>query len=696
MDILHLDYETASDADLTKVGLDVYSSLRSRPRVLMAAYRINDDPLEQWQAHESRFPRDLKDALLDPKCLRWAFNSQFERVITQRVLGIPTPIEGWRCSMCLAYMESFTGQLQDVGEQIGLPLDKLKMKDGKRLIRKFTIPQKVTTNQPHLWRNWVTDEEDWELFSEYNRQDVIAEEAIKKRLLPFPILEDEWNFYHLDQEINDRGIPVDMEFVENVIWMAARRKAELNAQMAEITGLDNPNSVSQLLPWLQDRGYPYDDIRKESVEKTLKRLKAGEIGCTTDCKTVLELRQWSSRTSTSKALTAQKVVGDDGFARFLFQFAGASRTGRFSGRTIQSQNMTRTPKLLDAEETDEKLSFVTDLIRNGDYDGFDLVLTEPMLGFTGCMRSLFRAPEGYVFVTCDLAQIEFIGLGWVAECLRIIDVYLSGRDPYKDFGVDFYKKQYEEINGAERQICKPPVLACGYRLGRIGLVIYAENMGVDMTPDEAARAVTIYREKFPEVKDFWTNCEKAIKYVLMTHKPYKLGFVTFEWLKPYMLIRLPSGRCIYYYKPRLEDRIIRTGKTVRKRVRSRGNYEDGAPEGQWITIEEEDTYVKKTFTYMGRNQKNAQWERLDGHGGVITENIVQALTRDILKVGLQRVKKVGFNIIHHGHDEIMALVKRGDNYFTLDRMREAMTAPIGWAPGFPLKAAGWVGDFYRK
>lgn len=696
MDTLDLDYETKANVDLTKVGLDVYSSPRSKPDILMTAYRINKGPLVQWQKRDGRIPGELKEALLDPHVRKWAFNAQFERVITKRVLGIDTPRENWRCSMVLSYMHSFTGQLEDVGRQVGLPSDKQKMKDGKRLIRKFTIPQKLTTNQPHLWRNWITDPEDWDLFGDYNKQDLITEEALKRRLLVFPILDDEWSFYELDQEINDRGIPVDMDFIENVIWMAAQRKAELTAQMEEITGLSNPNSVSQLLPWLQAGGYPYDDLQKESVEKALKRLKTGEIRFDSDVKNVLELRQWSSRTSTSKALTAKLVVGDDGFARFLFQFAGASRTNRFSGRTIQSQNMMRTPKLLDAEENDEKLTFVTDLIRAGDYEGFDLVLKEPMLGFTGCMRGLFRAPEGYEFVTCDLAQIEFIGLGVVAGCQRIIDVYLSGRDPYKDFGMDFYKLPYEQINGAQRQICKPPVLACGYRLGPIGLIIYAENMGVDITPDEAKRAVTIYREKFPEVKQFWYDCEKAIKYVLTTHKPYKLGLVTFEWMKPYLLIRLPSGRYIYYYKPMLQDRLVRTGRMQEKRVRSRGFFLDGYPEGQWFTEEEEETYIKKTFTYMGRNQKNTQWERIDSHGGVTTENIVQALTRDVLKVGLQRVKKVGFNIVHHGHDEIMALVKKGDSYFTLERMREEMTRTIDWAPSFPLKAAGWVAPFYRK
>lgn len=693
VDRLHLDYETKADLDITKVGLDVYTSPRARPDVLMAAYRINDAPIRQWEKHRGRIPGELKEALEDPEVECWGFNAQFERVVTRRVLKIKTPRRKWRCAMVLAYMQSFTGRLEDVGDQIGLPLDKQKHKDGKRLIRKFTMPQRITKNQPYEWRNWITDEEDWELFKEYNIQDVVTEEAIVHRLIRFPVLPEEWRYYELDQLINDRGIPVDPDFVENVIWMSERRKAELLAQMQETTGLDNPNSVSQLLPWLQYEGYPYSDLRKESVEKALNRQKKDLIDCSDDCIEILKLRQWASRTSTTKAAKAKMVVGDDGRARFLFQFAGASRTNRASGREIQSQNMTRTPKLLDAEEDGgEKLSFVTDMIRRGDYDGFDLMFKEPMLAFTGCMRGLFRAPDGRHFVTCDYASVESVGLGWVTGCERMLDVFRNGRDVYRDFGTMFYNKPYDEITRAERQICKPPALGCGYRLGpgvdndgvKTGLLAYAENMGVEMTLDEATRAVKVFREGYPEVREHWYEYERAVRHVLSTHKPYDVGPIHFEWMKPYLLIRLPKGRFIYYYKPRLEQRIYATGKMIRVRVNGR------------LTEEREETYTRTIFTYMGRNQKTGQWTRLEGHGGVLTENIVQALTRDILMIGLERLHDAGFKIVSHAHDEGMAEVPDGDNYYTLDLMRELMTAPIEWAPGFPLNAAGWTGQFYRK
>jgi DNA polymerase len=703
-DTLHFDFETRSDLDLTAAGLDAYFSPRANPQILMAAYRLNDGPIRHWQQTDGRFPRELAEAIEDPQVIKWAFNAQFERTASRRVLKLRTPRRNWRCSAVLAYMQSFTGGLAEVGEQIGLPIEKQKQKDGRRLIRMFTMPQRITKNQPHLWRNWLTDPEDWRLFCDYNIQDVVTEESIEKRLIRYPIMEEEWRFYELDQLINDRGIPVDLDFVENVRWMSERRKDEMLAQMREITGVDNPNSVSQLLPWLQSQGYPFQDLRKESVQRALKQSRAffecdpdASDDDAPDVMRVLRRRFWAARTSTKKAAKAKIVVGDDGNARFLFQFAGASRTQRFSGREIQSQNLTRTPKALDAEEDGgEKLSRITDYIRRGEYDGFDLLFDEPMEAFTGCMRGMFRAPPGKEFRVCDLSSIESVGLGYIARCERLLNVFRNGFDAYKDFGAMFYQKPYEEITRAERQVCKPPTLGCGYRLGPKGLLTYAENMGVDMTLDEAIRAVRVFREGYPEVPQFWYDCESAIRNVLRTKRPVTVGCVVFDWIKPYLVIRLPKGRNIYYYKPRLEKRLFTSDKTVRKRIRSEGEFIHGAPEGEWITVEEPETYTKTVFTYMGREQKTGRWTRIEGHGGVATENIDQALTRDILMVGMDRLHNDGFNIVGHAHDEIQCIEDIDDDYHTVERMRELMTAPIEWAPGFPLNAAGWSGPFYRK
>jgi Casjensviridae DNA polymerase len=713
-DELHLDWETAADVDLTKVGLDVYTSPTSNPRVLMGAYRINTSRIQHWEAHKRKIPPELKEALEDPEVEKWAFNAQFERIVAKRVLGLRITRKNWRCAQVLAYSQSFMGGLGDVGAQIGLPLDLQKMKDGKRLIRRFSIPQKVTKNQPNVWRNWITDPEEWDIFGQYNIQDVVTEEGIIYRLRKFPFPDIEWEFYELDQEINDRGIPADIDFIHNVIWMSNRRKKELITQMSEITGCDNPNSVKQLLPWLHTNGYYFNDLRKESVKKQL------EIDCgggdtpinddDPDLIKVLKYRQWAARTSVSKAVTALRSMGDDNRLRYLYQFAGASRTNRFAGRTVQPQNMMVTPKVLDPEESDEKLTTVTNMIREGDYDGFLLTMDEPMRAFTGCMRSMFRVgnDEEEEFQVADLKSIESAVIAWVTNCARLLGVFRSGKDPYKDFGTEFYKKAYDDITRIERGICKPPALGCGFRLSggqilrdgtKTGLLAYAENMGVQMTLEEANKAVTVYRTTYPEIPEFWKDCEKAIYHVLTTKSSKKLGFLKFHWMKPYLAIELPSGRNIYYYKPRLEKREIYTGR-IKKAISKGEAYWDSEPASFGVLkgeeYEYEETYFRRVFTYMGKHQKTQQWTRLDGHGGVTTENVVQAIARDVLREKLMRMKQENFKIVMHSHDEGGAEGRKNANRLNLQLVLDIFKEPISWAPGLPLGASGWAGAFYRK
>lgn len=712
-DELHFDKESASDVDLTKVGLDVYSAHPST-RVLMVAYKFNNNPMQHWEAHKRRIPAELKEAIEDPAVVKWAFNAQFERVMAKRVLGLKVVRKNWRCSMTLAYMHSFMGGLEQVGDQCGLPRQYQKGKEGKDLIKLFTKPQRITKNQPHLWRNWITDPEQWETFCEYNKQDVVAEDALLTRLRSYPVPDIEWDFYELDQKINDRGIPADIEFIQNVIWMSNRRKAELVKQMQEITGCDNPNSTQQLLPWLHDNGYRQDNLRKESVKKQLEQ-DIGEVDSPVKeddepLIKVLKYRQWAARTSTSKAVTALRTMGEGNRLRYLYKFAGASRTNRFSGQNTQPQNLMVTPKLIDPEEdAAEKLTTITNMIREGDYDAFGLMIDEPMRAFTGTMRSMFRVEdnEQTEFQVADLKSIESAVIAWVTQCPRLLGVFNDGKDPYKDFGTEFYKKAYDDITRAERGICKPPALGCGFRLSggqilsdgtKTGLLAYAENMGVKMTAKEAEHAVTVYRTMYPEIPDFWKDCEKAIRIVLTSKKDYKLGFLTFKWRKPYLLIELPSGRHIYYYKPRLEKRTITTNRMRKIKVRNHIDKQTYLDFGFGLDdiIDEPETYVRQTFTYMGKNQRTQQWTRLDGHGGVTTENVVQAIARDVLREKLMRMDEESFNIVMHSHDEGGAIGRKGANRLNLELMLDIFKEPISWAPGLPLGASGWAGPFYRK
>lgn len=678
---LSLDYETYCDIDIRKVGLDAYTAHPSF-EVMMAAYRFDDGPLQHWQAHLEPFPADLRDALMDPKVIRWAFNSGFERLSTLRGLGIQTPVEGWRCALALAYMRGFTGSLGAVGEQMLLPQDQQKQKVGARLIRKFCMPQRITRNQPHRRRDWNTDPDDWDLFTEYNRTDVFAEEAVRDRLLNYPIPEDEWQLYALDQRVNDRGMPFDRIFTTNVSRMSEYRREELLDKMRALTGLENPNSQSELLRWLKNQGYPFDDIR----ENTVKRALALDLPCAE----VLRLRQWSAKTATKKAATALLSAGADDRIRHMFQFVGASRTGRWAGRLVQPQNLARTPKFLDPEKSSERLDTVTDLIRQGEYEIFPLLVEEPMAVFGGTMRGMFRASPGHMLHICDYSSIEAVGLAWASRCERMLNVFRSGRDIYRDFGVGLYKKAYEAITSAERQICKPVVLGAGYGLGpgrvledgtMTGLLAYADAMGVALTPEEAVAAIRTYRDTYPEVVSFWWACGDAAQAVLEGQRVVKVGALRFEYRKPFLLIWLPSGRAIYYYKPRMEMREIRTGK-------------QRWDQQQMRMVDE--VYKRNVLTVMGRNQRSTQWERIVARPSHLVENIVQALTRDILKVGLQRLDREGFQIVGHSHDEIIVESREGDDEHTWETMREWMIQPIEWLPGFPINAAGWSGLYYRK
>lgn len=682
MTVLRLDWETASEVDLKKRGLDVYSAHPST-RVLMGAYQFDDEAVQHWDtADTDRIPSELAEALEDPHVIKKAFNAQFERVIARRVLRLKVPYKGWRCTMALAYAHSFVGGLGDIGLQMGLPEHLLKMKEGDRLIKRFSMPQKVTKNQPHRWRSWETDPDDWALFGTYNCQDVVTEGAIDDTLTPFAGLDSEWDLYELDQLINDRGLPVDLDFVEHAIWMAARRKAELLDEMAALTGLRNPNSPVQLLPWLQDRGYPFGDLGKDTVKKVLRENAAvaddGMDGQFLDQEAVecLRLRQNASRTSTAKYTALKAAAGPKSRMRFTFQFGGASRTNRWSGRRFQPQNLTRTPKAIEPDGGDiHKLAFTTELIRQGDYDGLGMMIGEPMEALAGCIRSAIRAPEGYELRVCDLSSIETCVIAWLAGCVRLLEVIRSGKDPYKDFATVLFSKPYDEVTKKERGDSKPAVLGSGYRLGggdmkegkRTGLWGYAENMGVDLTREQSHEATQLFRSTYHEIPKLWFALERAVEQCLRTGAPQKCGVLRFEKDGPYLTVWLPSGRPMRYFKPKIVMRVPPWG---------------GEP--------------KKNFSYMAQPQGTNKWVRITSHGGKLVENFVQAIARDILKEGLLAAHRAGFYIVGHVHDEIITQQRLDDQAHTLESLKTCMTRQLAWCPDLPLGAAGWCGPFYMK
>lgn len=696
---LHLDYETFSEIDLKAYGLDLYSAHPSC-EVLLCAWAVDDGPVRLWDlTRGEKMPAQLRELLDDEDVELHAFNAQFERVITKRVLKIEPSIRRWRCTMVHAYMMSFTGDLADVGQQIGISQDKQKLAEGKRLIRLFTMPQKVTKNQPLRRRDELSDPEDWERFREYCVMDVIAEREIHSFLdqPQFAVPKREWGFYALDQAINDRGIPIDRDFADKAYKMASRRKAILIEKMNAITGLSNSNSGDQLLPWLQDRGYPYDDLRKDTVKKVLSVDQARKDGdkiakdeidfeLDDDAVTILKLRQKSARTTHTKYLALLKAMGDDMRMRFILQFAGASRTNRFAGRRFQPQNLTSLHSLGDHPEVIEILN---QAIRDDDDEFLEVLMAEPLDALAGLVRSAVYAEEGKIFRVCDLSSIESVTIGWVTDCERLLNVFRNGLDAYKDYATELYNIPYDEVTKQQRKQAKPATLGCGFRLGggelydgkKTGLWGYAENMGVDMTRKEAHKNVKTFRSVYPEIPKAWYALEDAIMRTIRKGTPTKACKCVFSIVRServtkdkFLVCKLPSGRRIFYHKPLIKKKpfVFKDSKTGEKKK-----------------------VIKDQITYMGKMQNGRKWVRIDSHGGKFIENIVQAIARDILREGIINAHNDGFNIVMHVHDEIVCEEHERGNH-TLEGLRECMIRPIKWCADMPLNAAGHEGKFYRK
>lgn len=699
---LSLDFETYCDIDLKKYGLDLYS-MHPSCEVLMCAYRIDDGPIKHWDATTGRkMPRDLREALEDDDFLIWAFNAQFERVVMNRVLDIWPAMHRWRCTQVLAYMHSFTGTLDMVGRQMGISADKAKLDTGKKLIKMFSVPHKVSKTQPHARWTSETHPVEWKMFVEYNVRDVDAECEIKSKLdkPKYPIPAREWEFYALDQIINDRGLPIDRLFVENALAMANARKTELLEEMREKTGLINPGSTAQLLPWLQERGYPFSDLQKDSVKKVLtawKGIQSGELEhkegelypdeLTKRAVAVLKLRQQQARTSTTKYQALLIAMGEDGRIRYVFQFCGASRTGRFAGRRFQPQNLT----MMRDIESEKILYQMTQVIREDDYDALQLFRKEPLDALAGLVRSSIRAPRKKKLVVCDLSSIESVVIGWVARCERLLNVFRQGKDAYKDFATELYKVAYEEVTKQMRKMAKPATLGAGYRLGggeikegkKTGLWGYAENMGVEMSRKEAHKNVATFRKVYKEIPQCWYDLEDAIKSVIKRGGSRKVGPVRFYMAKPYLVCELPSGRCIFYKNPRIR----------REKM-----------EGVDRQTGERYSYWKDSISYMGKVQNGTAWKRINSHGGKFIENIVQAIARDILREGLLALHKAGFYLIGHVHDEAISEEAANDNEHNHEMMKLCMIRKKRWMTysdndntyDMPLNAAGMETVIYRK
>lgn len=676
--IVYLDYEIRSELNLKQTGLYRYASHPST-QITLAAYAVDDEKTDIWEARHGPLPATLRQFMEDKSIKFCSWNAQFERTITHEKLGIWIPYNRWIDPMIWARHLSLPGDLDFCCEILGLPDTVAKMKEGHRLIDKFSRPVSMGgidlfgASGPRFL-DWTTDPADWDLFCQYCCHDVEAERAILKLLRATPLPESEQRTWELDQKINDRGLPADRELAANALALAEQEYEELAAQQQTITGLDNPNSTAQLLPWLRDRGYAFGALGKEFVTAALNT-----DALAPDARLALELRQKLAKTSYKKFVAIKDRMSEDDRLRGQFAFMGAARTARWSGYGFQFHNLPRPDKTLT-----KNMEEIREFIRRRQYEALKEKYGSAIQAVTGAIRSVFVAKPGKRLVVCDLSAIENRVLGWVAGCDAILNVFREGRDPYLDFGTKMFHKPHDQITKDERQVAKPPVLGCGYGLGvgeekrngagdlyHTGLWGYADKMGISLTAQQREDAVRVFREEYSEVVALWDSLEDAARRVISRGGKVQVGPVVLDRKKRkdgsiILRIGLPSGRFLHYINARL------VGDRGRKEIMY-----DGIGHG------------------VGVGDAGPKWGSVKTYGGKLTENVVQAIARDILVYGMHLADNAGFMLVGHVHDELICEEDQ-DGWLGLDDLRACMSATPPWAPGLPLDAAGYEGRFYRK
>lgn len=634
---LHLDFEAYSGADIKSVGAAAYAA-HPTTRPLMLAWALDDEPVQVWDIEGKEvMPSKLFNLIEDPRVELHAYNAPFERNIFKRHFAdLEKPAERWHCTAAASYCASFAGKLDEVLAQAGVPLR--KNADGQKLINRFSKPTKHTRESDPL---------NWHQFKLYCAQDVEVERELHKKVARF-MTPEERQLWLLDQKINDAGLPIDSDLVNAACDLVDEEMALYIEQLKEITGLENPNSRAQLQGWLKANGLPVPNMQAATIAAMMPKAQGKVLH-------VLDLQQRIAKTSNAKWYALRDAVVQ-GRLHGAFQYAGASRTGRWAGRIFQPQNLPRS-----VIKIPEKMC--ADIIAQRQFDLMRLLHNNVMDVASSTLRCAITAPEGEVLIASDYSSIESRVLGWISECPRINNAFKNNLDTYKDFATEIYRIPYSEVTKQQRNFAKPPTLGCGYRLGADGLIEYAKSYGVVMDKTMAKFVVDRYREVHPEVVQFWYDLEKVTEHVITTGKEVTGRRMRFFMEPEFYCIQLPSGRVLRYHLPEM-----RMNKT---------------PWGD----------MKLAFTYMGRNTYTRQWERLATHGGGLTENIVQAIARDILADGLLECDLAGFNVVGHVHDEIIITTR---NASELTNVEAIMSSPPAWAPGLLLNASGFCDTRYRK
>lgn len=662
MDHLSIDLETFSSVPIQKAGAQKYIQ-SSDFEILLFAYSLNGaEPVCCDFAQCETLPKWVAEALLDPQCLKHAYNAPFEWGCLSRYMGRQLPPAQWRCTMFHGLYAGYTAGLDATGRALGLPEDKRKLNTGKALIRYFCVPCAPSKANGGRTRNYPHHApERWELFKEYNRQDVTTEMEIERRLSAVPVPDFVQKEWETDLIINSRGVAVDMGMVEGALELGATVRNTLTTEAVKISGLNNPNSVKQLASWLEsETGEEINGLRKDTVAKMLARDDNSP-----EVQRMLEIRQELGKTSTKKYDAIEQAVCQDGRVRGLLQFYGANRTGRWAGRLVQVQNLPRTYT--------EPLELARDLVKGRKLDALKCIYGSVPDTLSQLIRTAFIAAPGNVLIDADFSAIEARVISWLAGEEWRLEVFRTHGKIYEAsasqmFGVpiDLIKKGNPEY--ALRQKGKVAELALGYQ-GSTGALINMGALDMGIPEEDLPDIVSRWRDANKRIRDLWYKVDAAAVQVITQGGSVGVSSIilTHEWDATqgtdYMTITLPSGRKLFYNAPQI------------------GVNQWGNP----------------SISYMGMDQTTKKWKRIETYGGKLVENCVQAIARDCLAQAIEHLEAAGLPVIFHIHDEVVIDIRPfADNDAMLAKTVEIMSRPVPWAPGLPLGADGWVGKFFKK
>lgn len=657
---LSIDLETFSSVDIQKAGAHAY--VRSPDfQILLNGYQFwgeMEKPVVLDYTEGEVLPQWFVEALFDPNIIKHAYNATFEWLCFTRVLGVELPKEQWRDSQLQASYCGYPLSLAAAGKAVGLPEDKQKLRIGKDLIRYFCVPCKPTKTNGGRTRNYPNhDPHKWELFKEYNVQDVVTEMEILKQLSDMPVPDYIQKQWETDLTINTRGVAVDMQFVDGALAMGQRATETLTDEALSITALNNPNSVKQLSAWLTARtGTAPENMRKETISAMLKADNAPDV------QRMLEIRQELGKTSTKKYDAIRECVCDDGRVRGLLQFYGANRTGRWAGRLVQVQNLPRTYT--------NPIPLAKNLIKQGSIEGIRAIYGSVNDTLSQLIRTAFVSSKGNVLIDADFSAIEARVISWLAGEEWRLDVFRTHGKIYEAsaaqmFGVPIDRIKKGNPEYALRAKGKVAELALGYQ-GGAGALIAMGALDMGLHEDELPDIVTRWRTSNSNIQRLWWEFNSAAIDTIQNGGMRQVHYCTFALERTksgyYMTIQLPSGRKLYYVNPRIGT----------------------------------NRFGSESIIYSGINDKN-KFGDIETYGGKLVENCVQAIARDCLAESIERLEAAGYPIVFHIHDEVVIdtpplieLEKLLHNVISI------MSTPISWAPGLPLAADGWIGDYFKK